>query len=82
MALLLKNNAVFLHIPKTGGTWVRSVLQEFDLVQGPLGHGHSDFERAYWHAGYITAFYDVLRIVERRPSEWPMEMPGGGMADY
>ncbi len=33
MALVLKNDAVFLHIPKTGGKWVTSVLEEMDLVR-------------------------------------------------
>jgi len=49
MALLLKNNAVFLHIPKTGGSWIRVVLKELDLIKAPLGHGHSPYERAFWH---------------------------------
>jgi hypothetical protein len=49
MALLLRNQAVFLHIPKTGGTWVRNVLKQFDLVEGNLGHGHSPYDRAFWH---------------------------------
>jgi hypothetical protein len=70
MALLLKNNAVFLHIPKTGGTWVRNVLKEFDLVQGPLGHGHSDFERAYWHAK-LHHDLKVVRYIFRRAIHSP-----------
>jgi hypothetical protein len=49
MALLLKNGAVFLHIPKTGGTWVRHVLKELDMIKGRMGHSHSDYERAFWH---------------------------------
>jgi hypothetical protein len=49
MALLLKNNAVFLHIPKTGGTWVKNILASLDLVKAPLGKEHSDFERSFWH---------------------------------
>ncbi len=49
MAFLLKNGAVFLHVPKTGGTFIRHVLEELDLIAGPLGHNHSHFERAYWH---------------------------------
>jgi hypothetical protein len=64
MALLLKNGAAFLHIPKTGGMWIRKVLQELDLVAGPLGHGHSDFERAYWHAK-LHRDIKVLRYIAR-----------------
>jgi hypothetical protein len=66
MALLLKNDSVFLHIPKTGGTWVRAILKEFDLVKGPLGHGHSDFERAYWHA----KLHHDLKVVRYILREW------------
>ncbi|HEY6565230.1 MAG TPA: hypothetical protein VIY86_12070, partial [Pirellulaceae bacterium] len=46
MAVQLKCGAVFLHIPKTGGSWVRSVLQEQALVQRQLGHMHADYSRA------------------------------------
>lgn len=70
MALLLKNEAVFLHIPKTGGTWVRRVLQELDLVKGPLGHGHSDFERAFWHH-VLHHDLKVIRYIFRRAVRSP-----------
>jgi hypothetical protein len=49
MAFLLKNGAVFLHIPKTGGTWIKHVLEKLDLIQAPLGHQHSDWDRSFWH---------------------------------
>jgi hypothetical protein len=49
MAFLLKNGAVFLHVPKTGGEWVKLLLQELDLIEAPLGHQHSDWERSFWH---------------------------------
>jgi len=45
MAVILKGGAVFLHIPKTGGTWVASVLKECGLVEGSLGHMHAGLER-------------------------------------
>lgn len=45
MALLLKNGAVFLHIPKTGGNWVSSVLYKSGLVKSSIGHKHADIER-------------------------------------
>jgi hypothetical protein len=49
MAFLLKNGAVFLHIPKTGGTWIKHVLEDMGLIQAQLGHQHSDWDRAFWH---------------------------------
>jgi len=42
MALLLKGNALFLHIPKTGGSWVTTVLEEMGLVIGKIGVKHAD----------------------------------------
>jgi hypothetical protein len=41
MALLLKDGSVFLHIPKTGGTWVRRVLKKMNLVDKEIGYFHS-----------------------------------------
>jgi hypothetical protein len=49
MAFLLKNGAVFLHIPKTGGTWIKHVLDSLNLIEAPLGHMHSDWDRSFWH---------------------------------
>jgi len=45
VAILLKSNAVFLHIPKTGGSWVVKVLQELDVIQVPIGREHSTFDQ-------------------------------------
>ncbi|MEQ8822379.1 MAG: sulfotransferase family 2 domain-containing protein [Sumerlaeia bacterium] len=44
MALMLKCGAVFLHVPKTGGSWVTEVLQGCDLVAYEVGakHGYLD----------------------------------------
>lgn len=45
MAVLLKNGAVFLHVPKTGGTWVTRVLYDLELVEQEFGHQHADMIR-------------------------------------
>ncbi len=45
MAIRLINGAEFLHIPKTGGTWVKAVLKGNDLVSEYLGHKHDDYDR-------------------------------------
>ena len=47
MALLLRNGAVFLHIPKTGGNWITKVLQESNLIKGRISHKHADIERFF-----------------------------------
>jgi hypothetical protein len=65
MAFLLRNGAVFLHVPKTGGTWIKQVLQELDLIQAPLGHQHSDWERSFWH-DKLHHDLKVVRYIFRR----------------
>jgi hypothetical protein len=42
MALILKNNYVYLHIPKTGGNWLTRILHELNLVRGAVSHKHAD----------------------------------------
>lgn len=47
MALLLKCGAIFLHVPKTGGSWVRDTLMDCDLLaeEQPAFHVHADMMR-------------------------------------
>jgi hypothetical protein len=49
MTSLLKNNAIFLHIPKTGGSWISHVLNSLNLTRARVGYPHADWHRAYWH---------------------------------
>ncbi len=44
MAVILRNGALFLHIPKTGGTWVTKVLRECGLVRSSIGHRHANLD--------------------------------------
>jgi hypothetical protein len=61
MAVLLKNGAIFLHIPKTAGSWVTQVLAELDLVAARrVGHKH------------ITLDY-LLRLGRER--QWRRALP-------
>ena len=41
----LKNGAVFLHVQKTGGSWVEHVFKELDLEQRRFGDPHSEYDR-------------------------------------
>ncbi len=45
MTIQLINKAEFLHIPKTGGSWVKSVLKENNLILKEFGHEHADYDR-------------------------------------
>jgi hypothetical protein len=74
MAFLLRNGSVFLHIPKTGGTWIKQVLENLDLIQAPLGHMHSDWDRAYWH-DKLHKDLKVARYLLRRAVRSPKARP-------
>ena len=54
MASILKNNVVFLHIPKTGGTWVKKVLEDEGLLVADYSHEHSTYD-------YFAAATRLLR---------------------
>lgn len=45
MALLLKCGAIFLHVPKTGGSWVTKVLEDQGLVRRRICHIHADMHQ-------------------------------------
>jgi hypothetical protein len=45
MALRLINGAEFLHIPKTGGSWVEKALYKCNLVEKQIGYRHVDYDR-------------------------------------
>lgn len=45
MAELLKTGAVFIHVPKCGGNWVREALRDQGLWRCRIGYKHSTPER-------------------------------------
>ncbi len=61
MALLLKNGSIFLHIPKTGGNWVREILTKLDLVDKEIGHKHADVDRVLYDRAINLSFSDFLK---------------------
>lgn len=64
MALYLKNHTIFLHIPKTGGNWVTKILEEQNLVQGELGHKHSDASRLLVPPLHRTSLKHYMRYAK------------------
>ena len=60
MALILKNGAIFLHVPKTGGSWVTAVLKDQGLVKRSIGHIHADLHRVLWLLQPQQAIQQVL----------------------
>lgn len=44
MAIKLKNNLEFLHIPKTGGSWVTEILNSNHLIDSIDTHKHADYD--------------------------------------
>jgi len=69
MATLLKGGALFLHIPKTGGSWVRHVLRRQGLVRMEWPHPHPDLNRVLnlpryypWHFAKQSLKLRSLRL--------------------
>ena len=72
MAIRLKNNTVFLHIPKTGGSWVADVLRANGLVRGSFSHIHADAARVQTYS-YGTRQY-LQSMMERIKSRVPVQI--------
>jgi len=66
MAIKLKGGAIFLHVPKTGGTWVEKVLKQLGLAECSIGHKHADLNRAIFPHGLKETIPWTLRASFRR----------------
>jgi len=74
MSLILKNGAVFLHIPKTGGNWITHVLRELNLVDRQLSHKHADVDHFLWptwHPGRREAITRSVRQLFQPNETYP-----------
>src|SRR5512139_3697584 len=76
---LLKGGA-FLHIPKTGGTWVSAVLDDAQLIKGPIGHEHNYNHREKWAFTVVRdpALWWLSVWKHNMDHQW--EHPSGGPA--
>lgn len=69
MTIKISGGAVFLHIPKTGGSWVERVLTELGLVIEKSGHEHADFDRILYSDRLLPAKSLCLRLIRKKLSE-------------
>ncbi len=65
MPLLLKSGAVFLHIPKTGGSWITKVLTEQKLVRANFGHKHATFDRVLFRENFEKSYKLIPSMLGR-----------------
>lgn len=71
-------NSVYIHIPKTGGTTVRKLVESMDLSRGETGHQamlpverqHSPFEWMRGEVGDRQAFATVRPTLDWYRSQW------------
>lgn len=75
MALMLKNGAVFVHIPKTGGMWVTDVLTKCGLVKYRFSQKHADMERIL-HCGRHYPLWHLKKCLRRGPL-WHRDIVAG-----
>ena len=66
MALVLNSGAIFLHVPKTGGSWVRAVLEELDLADYELGHAHGDMDHVSFYAKFASGRQYLKYLIRKK----------------
>ena len=74
MLVLPEHNAVFIHVPKTGGTWVRKVIQELGIKHHEIGGKHTYNQSICNDAQYIYSVYRGWRTWQE--SYWLMKQRG------
>jgi len=68
MALVLKNNVLYLHIPKTGGNWLTKMVHDQGLVKGELGHKHATFDYISPRPGALRSMTSSWRHISGSPT--------------
>jgi hypothetical protein len=73
---LVTENMVFIHIPKTGGSYVRHVLKTLNLVKKEIGPPHDPVFKIKPHVKEKTFFCTI-----RDPVKWVFSVWGDWMDD-
>lgn len=66
MAIKLTNGSVFLHVPKTGGSWVEKVLADYGLVECRIAHEHADYDRVLYHEQFLSGRDLAWRLARKK----------------
>lgn len=84
---LATDKSVFLHIPKTGGIWVRQAIKECGITCDEIGDQHSHFpqisklkDKGYYDNKFIFAF--VRHPITWYQSRWAFRMKYGWRAQH
>lgn len=84
MPLIIENRLAFYHIPRTGGNWIRSTLDEMGVEYKLLGDFHSTPEEVEPPEGcesftiirnpktWIESWYEVLSSTPSDSWSWPI----------
>jgi hypothetical protein len=77
MALTLTDGSLFIHVPKTAGNWIRSVLEDNNLAGREIGHKHSTYDRTLLKETPVTSELDHLRSASRGAFDRLRRLLGG-----
>ncbi|MGR3512526.1 MAG: hypothetical protein ACU0GG_07150 [Paracoccaceae bacterium] len=67
MALIFKNDVLYLHIPKTGGNWLTTIATQSDLVLGEVGHKHATYDHLIPRPNVLSARFGPWRHLSNAP---------------
>lgn len=86
MAFTVKGGAVFVHVPRTGGTFVTKVLRELHVAGEPIGLKHDcpgvvPFDMGVSHFVFVRHPYELMKstygwLIAKRWGPWPKEKEG------
>jgi hypothetical protein len=80
MALLLRNDLLYLHIPKTGGNWLTKLLHDHGCVKSSIEHKHASYDlvagrlrrRSFIERSFTLRHIENLNFIAvvRNPLKW------------